>query len=245
MPVRRMTVPPTNLPGPLPSERFPTYSPMMLRRRVLTTLTILLTVVGTSATLLMGAGSAAPGARHAAAATHVVRVRPVDTTGHLRPNYHVARRLKAHAHCALGSEATGNAYRCFAGNTILDPCWVQAGSSHSHVLCLTAPWSHAAIRLHVTKYDNSTMVSPSREPWGIRLANGTRCALVQGASSVVHGRRLSYFCQNSKTVLLGNPNRSKPVWRIHTGRSNKHGHVKATGRKAIETAYFGRATLTG
>jgi hypothetical protein len=218
---------------------------MMLRRRGLTTLTILLTVVGTSATLLVGAGSAArrPSAGHAA--TRVVRVRPVDSTGHLRSNYHVARRLKRSAHCVLGSEATGNAYRCFAGNSILDPCWVQAGSSHSHVLCLPAPWSHAAIRLHVSKYDNSTMVGPSRQPWGIRLANGTRCAFVQGASSVVHGRRLSYFCQNSMTVLLGSPNRAKPVWRIHTGRSSKHGRVKATGRKAIGTAYFGRATVIG
>jgi hypothetical protein len=220
---------------------------MMQRRRGLTIMTILLTVVGTSATLLVGAGSASPqsGARQAASATHVVHIRPVDKTGHLRSNYHVARRLKAHAHCALGSEATGNAYRCFAGNKILDPCWVQAGASHSHVLCLTAPWSHAAIRLHVTKYDNSSMVSPNTEPWGIRLANGTRCAFVQGASTVVHGRRLSYFCQNSKTVLLGNPSRATPAWRIHTGRSTKHGHVKPTGRKAIKTAYFGRATLTG
>jgi hypothetical protein len=219
---------------------------MMLRRRALTTLTILLTVVGTSGTLLVGAGSAAPrpSVRHAAA-TRVVRVRPVDATGHLRSNYHVAHRLKANAHCVLGSEATGTAYRCFAGNAILDPCWVQAGSSDNHVICLTAPWSHAAIRLHVTKYDNSAMVSPSREPWGIRLANGTRCAFVQGASSTVHGRRLSYFCQNSKTVLLGNPSRAKPVWLIHTGRTGPHGHVKQTGRKAIATAYFGRPSLTG
>jgi hypothetical protein len=247
MSVRRTTVRPTNPPDPLPPERFPTYSPVMLRRRGLTTLTILLTVVGTSATLLMGAGSAAPGptAGHAAA-THVVRVRPVDSTGHLRSNYRVARRLKAHAHCVLGSEATGNAYRCFAGNSILDPCWVQAGSSRSHVLCLTAPWSHAAIRLHVTKgYDNSVMTTTAREPWGIRLANGTRCAFVQGASSVVHGRRLSYFCQHSKTVLLGNPNRSRPVWRIHTARSTKHGDFVRTGRKRIAKAFFGRPSLIG
>jgi hypothetical protein len=247
MSVRRTTVRPTNPPDPLPPERFPTYSPVMLRRRGLTTLTILLTVVGTSATLLMGAGSAAPGptAGHAAA-THVVRVRPVDSTGHLRSNYRVARRLKAHAHCVLGSEATGNAYRCFAGNSILDPCWVRAGSSRSHVLCLTAPWSHAAIRLHVTKgYDNSVMTTTAREPWGIRLANGTRCAFVQGASSVVHGRRLSYFCQHSKTVLLGNPNRSRPVWRIHTARSTKHGHFVRTGRKRIAKAFFGRPSLIG
>jgi hypothetical protein len=219
---------------------------MMLRPRGLTTLTVLLTVVGTSASLLLGAGSAAarPGATQAAA-TRVVHIRPVDATGHLRPSYHVTRRLKAHTHCVLGSEATGNAYRCFAGNAILDPCWVQAGSSHSHVLCLTAPWSHAAIRLHVRKYDNSAMVSPNREPWGIKLPSGKRCAFVQGASTVVHGRRVSYFCQNSKTVLLGNPGRARPLWRIHTGRANSHGHVRPTGRKPIKTAYFGRPTLTG
>jgi hypothetical protein len=219
----------------------------MRRHRALTTLTTLLCVLGTTGALLTGAASARPqpGGKQAAAATHVVRVRPVDAHGHLRSSYHVAHRLKAGAHCVLGSEATGNAYRCFTGNKILDPCWVQAGAAHHHVICLTAPWSHAAIQLHVRSYDNSAMVTASREPWGIRLANGSRCAFVQGASQVVHGRRLSYFCQNSTTVLLGNPSRATAVWRIHTGRSNTHGHVKPTGRKAIAAAYFGRPSLQG
>jgi eukaryotic-like serine/threonine-protein kinase len=219
----------------------------MRRHRALTALTTVLCVLGTTGALLTGAASARPMAAgaHAAAATRVVRVRPVDAKGHLRSTYHVAHRPKARAHCALGSEATGNAYRCFAGNKILDPCWAQAGATHRHAICLTAPWSHAAIQLHVRSYDNSAMVSPSRQPWGIRLANGARCAFVQGASQVVHGRRLSYFCQNSTTVLLGNPSRATAVWRIHTGRANAHGHVTPTGRKAIATAYFGRPSLQG
>jgi hypothetical protein len=218
----------------------------MLRRPGLTTLTILLTVVGTSATLLIGDGSAAPAAtaRHAAA-THVVRVRPVDKTGPLRLGYTIVSR-RGHAHCVLGSEATGTAYRCFAGNSILDPCWVQAGSARSHVICLGVPWSHNVARVHVTKgYDNSAMTTPASEPWGIRLANGTRCALIQGASGEFKGRRISYFCSHSKTVLTGNPNRSRPVWRIHTARSTKHGHFVRTGRKRIAKAFFGRPSLIG
>jgi hypothetical protein len=123
---------------------------------------------------------------------------------------------------------------------------VQAGSSHAHVICLEAPWSHSAIRLHVTKgYDNSAMTTPARQPWGLTLARGRRCVLAQGATGVVHGRRMSYFCQHSTTVLLGEPNRSKRVWTIGTARPTHGGHFRLSGRKAIRTAYFGRPTLIG
>jgi hypothetical protein len=218
----------------------------MLRHRTLTILTTLLCVFGTTGALMAGAASARPqpGRAHATA-THVAHVRPVSKTGRLRSGYTIDHR-RGHAHCVLGSEATGTAYRCFAGNEVLDPCWVQAGSAHSHVICLGLPWSHNVSRLHVTKgYDNSAMTTPAREPWGVRLTNGTRCGRVQGASGSVHGRFITYFCQSSKTVLTGEPNRSQQLWRIHTARSTPHGHFKRTGRKAISKAFFGRPSLVG
>jgi hypothetical protein len=221
----------------------------MVRYRALRTLTILLTVVGTTGALVAGAaaGTAAtrPAAVHSAAATHIVRVRPVDAGGHLRSGYTVTHR-RAHAHCVLGSEATGTAYRCFSGNEVLDPCWVQAGSSHSHVVCLELPWSHDVIRLHVTKgYDNSAMTTPGREPWGMRLTTGTRCVGVQGATSLVHGHAITSACPHSKTVLLGEPSRAKPLWSIRTARAGAHGHFTRTGRKNVAAAYFGRPSLIG
>jgi hypothetical protein len=219
----------------------------MLRRRALRTVTILLTVVGTAGALLAGPASAAPrsGAAHAVTKTRVVRVRPVDATGHLRAGYTITHRHGG-ASCQLGSEATGTAYRCFAGNEILDPCWVQAGKNRSHVICLLLPWSHQVSRLHVTKgYDNQGPASPAHRPWGLRLTNGTRCAGVQGASGTVHGRPITFFCLHSRLMLLGEANRSRPLWRIHTARSTHHGLDKPSGRRAIATAYFGLPSLKG
>jgi hypothetical protein len=218
-----------------------------MRHRTLTTLTTVLCVLGTTGALLAGAASARPqpGHVHAAAATQVVRLRPVDAKGHLRAGYTITQH-HGRAHCVLGSAATGTAYRCFAGNEILDPCWVQAGSGHSHVICLGLPWVHHVSRLHVTKgYDNSVQPSPAHRPWGLRLTSGTRCAGVQGATGTVHGRPITFFCPHSTLMLLGEPDRSQPRWTIRTARSTHDGLDKPSGRKAIATAYFGRPSLQG
>jgi hypothetical protein len=215
--------------------------------RMLTILTTLLGVIGMTGALLIGAASARPqpGGAHAAAATQVVRVRPVDAHGHLRDGYRITHR-HGRAHCVLGSEATGSAYRCFAGNEILDPCWVQAGADHSHVICLGLPWTHQVSRVHVTRgYDNSVPASPAHQPWGVRLSRGTRCARVQGATGRVHGRQITYFCPHSKLMLLGDPNRSHSRWTIRTARSTRHGLDKPNGRMTIAKAFFGRPSLIG
>jgi hypothetical protein len=93
-------------------------------------------------------------------ATVVVHVRPVDTAGHLRHGYRVSHRF-GKASCQFGSEATGTAYRCFAANYVIDPCWVTA--NRHYVDCLTEGWSHRVWRLHVTKgYDNEGFSSGAR-----------------------------------------------------------------------------------
>jgi hypothetical protein len=219
----------------------------MRRQRTLTILTTVLGVVGSTAALLVGAASARPQPvrAHAAAATQVVRLRPVDAHGHLRAGYTITHR-HGRAHCVLGSEAIGAAYRCFAGDAIFDPCWVQAGADHSHVICLGLPWTHDVFRVHVTRgYDNSVPATRAHYPWGLRLTRGTRCARVQGATGRVHGRPVTYFCPHSKLMLLGEPNRSKPQWTIRTARPTHDGLDQPSGRKAISKAFFGRPSLIG
>jgi hypothetical protein len=219
----------------------------MRRHRTLTTLTTLLCVLGTTGAVLAGAASARPhpGRAPAAPATRVVRLRPVDAKGRLRAGYTITHRF-GRAHCLLGSEATGTAYRCFAGNAILDPCWVPAGADHNHVICLGLPWSHHVSRVHVTRgYDNSVPATPAHQPWGVRLSGGTRCARVQGATGTVHGRPVTYFCPHSKLMLVGEPDRSHSRWTIRTARATHDGLDRPSGRRAIATVYFGRPSLQG
>ena len=201
-------------------------------------------VSGQAATAATGA-NAAPAAAAAAAAQHTIRVevRPVDGTGHLRAGYHVTRS-HGHAQCLLGGIAVGTAYRCFAGNFIYDPCWLQAGGTH-HVVCLRDPWRHGVVRLHVTRgFTGSAYPGASRHPWGIKLADGTRCVGSQGAAGLVDGRVISYFCLDGKTVLLANPDTSDALWRIRVARDSSGGYdYRTLGFQAVDRTYVGRRSL--
>jgi hypothetical protein len=217
----------------------------MLRR--LLSLSVLTATV--SATLLGATPAAATSTAAAAHPTHrttstvVAQVRPVTAAGNLRPGYTVTSR-HSRANCNFGSEATGDAYRCFTHNLVIDPCWVT--NQKHFVDCLPNAWSHKVARLHVTKgYDNTGFDSePASYPWGVQRLNGVRCIWLQGASGTVHGKRISYGC-TKKTYLIGNVDKKPALWRIKLVRSTSGGHFKVVGWVKLEKAWFGRPTRKG
>src|SRR3954452_10529359 len=155
---------------------------MGIRRLTVAVLLGLLTVAAAPATT----GQALPAKRAALAPTSVVHLRPVTAKGHLKPGYAVAGHF-SFASCSAGSEATGNAYRCFAGKSnhalirVLDPCWVEG--NNNYVVCLRNPWSYSVTELTVTKrYQNAGRTTKhSKLPWGVQLPNGVQCGYLQGA----------------------------------------------------------------
>jgi hypothetical protein len=176
--------------------------------------------------------------------TVVVHVRPVTATGALAHGYRITGR-RAHASCQAGSEATGDAYRCFSGNFVIDPCWVM--KQKHFVACLPDAWSHQVTRLHVTQgYDNEGFgsLTQASDPWGVRKVNGTRCSLLQGATGTVHGKRISYGCAR-KTYLIGNVHKRSATWTIIRGRATSGGRVKETGTARLSKAWFGKPSLKG
>lgn len=179
--------------------------------------------------------------------TVIDRVRPVDAQGRLRGGYTVVRRL-AHASCQAGSEATGSAYRCFAGHFVVDPCWVTA--HRDFVDCLAAGWRHTVWRLHVTKrYDNTGYTGAAggrgAYPWGIALANHTRWGWLQGATGTVGKARIDYGRRSSRTVLIGGVDRRDPVWTIGRARNAGHYHYRRDGRVRIRRVWYGEPSLKG
>ena len=213
-------------------------------RIIAATLTTLAVALGAAAGLVPANAvttASASGAVPDAARTHRVHVRPVDATGRLRPGYHVTDR-HGRANCLLGGIAVGTAYRCFAGNVIYDPCWLQA--DRTHVVCLVTPWRHGVVRLHVTRgVDGSHGPAPVRS-WALRLADGTRCVRVQGATGVVDGRAISYICTDDTTVLLGEADTSGDGWRIRTAVDPSGGYdYTAAGFQPVDTSYVGRRSL--
>jgi hypothetical protein len=213
----------------------------MVRRVVASLVLALLTVAAVP--LSAGAAQLAPSRTVSAAPTVVERIRPVGPGGGLLPGY-TTTHSHTGASCEAGSEATGSAYRCFAGNGVYDPCWVM--SNRVFVMCLAAPWSFDTVLLHVTKgYDNGGPVRAAKYPWGVQLASGQQCLWLQGASGTVAGKRISYLCRRAKYALAGSVDKHHKVWRIRKARRIRGGRYKLAGWVSISKAYFGKPSRKG
>jgi hypothetical protein len=192
---------------------------------------ILLTVAATG----LAACSSGP-APAALTATRQVHVSPVSADGSPVRGFRTTLTV-ADANCEAGSEAIGRAYRCFAGSSLYDPCWAARATAPT-VLCLPFPWSVTDIRLEVGAPLSAIPAEPgTSEPWGVELATGQRCVLLQGAHSLFAGRVIDYYCNASLSLLRG-LTKTAPVWRAAsvTGTAGK----QALGpSEQIKIAWFG------
>jgi hypothetical protein len=112
-------------------------------------------------------------------------------------------------HCwtaSIAAPATG-AYRCFAANQILDPCFAPQGTSVPHqVACVTAPWSRAVV-LHLTAaLPKAGSTGYAVRAWALRLDNGVRCVASTGTVPAVQGVDLGYHCTDGRDAALLDPN---------------------------------------
>lgn len=128
------------------------------------------------------------------------------------------------AHHATGScwttslaDPTPSAFRCFAGNQILDPCFAAPGTTKGGtVACVADPWSKATV-LTLTKRLPSSDYAAHRV-WAFRRAGGTTCVAATGTVPAVAGRNLPYNCSDGTFAAL-------------TGARARHVHtVFATAR---------------
>lgn len=117
---------------------------------------------------------------------------PFDRSG--APTAGVAAHRSGSCFTTSITVMAADAYRCFAGNSLLDPCFVSPDDPHV-LECYLAPWNHPIeLRVH-TLPKASSPVSISR-PWAIQLANGVRCVATNGTPTLVRGVALSYACSD-------------------------------------------------
>jgi hypothetical protein len=196
---------------------------------------LLVLLAGVVPALLTACSSAAPPPA-ALTATRQVHVSPVSADGSPERGFRTTQTVPG-ASCEAGSEAIGQAYRCVAGNSLFDPCWAARAAAPT-VLCLPFPWSVTDVRLEVGAPLTAIPAEPAtNEPWGVELASGQRCVLLQGAHSQFAGRVIDYYC-NSGLSLLRGLSRAAPVWRAAsvTGSAGK----QALGpSEQIKIAWFG------
>jgi hypothetical protein len=72
-------------------------------------------------------------------------------------------------------------------------------------------------------------------PWALVTANGWKCRLETGATSVLDGQRLNYSCTGTQRVLWGAPNRGSEPWTIFVAPAQAH---KLNHTVAISAAWF-------
>jgi hypothetical protein len=161
------------------------------------------------------AGTAGAGGATSGPPTRVEIIRPFGPLG-LFDRYHVTANVRGT--CFSGSLADQHrptAWRCLAGDEILDPCFESPFVEHGFLACFEAPWSTRVVGLHLTKPLPAGQANPGYPPrgfpWGIQLVSGTRCTLETGASGMVDGKRMNYGCVGGG-VLVGSIDRSARTW---------------------------------
>jgi hypothetical protein len=115
---------------------------------------------------------------------------PYDRSG--APTAGVAAHRSGSCFTTSITVMAADAYRCFAGNSLLDPCF--ASPDKRLVLeCYLAPWSRP-IELRVRTLPSASSPLTITRPWAIQLAAGARCVATNGTPNLVRGVALSYAC---------------------------------------------------
>ena len=88
--------------------------------------------------------------------------------------------------------SAADAFRCFAGNQLLDPCFASSVGAKA-LMCYASPWSQA-VELTLTAPLPAAPPLSFARPWAIELANDQRCVAVSGTALAVRGVLLGYHC---------------------------------------------------
>jgi pimeloyl-ACP methyl ester carboxylesterase len=149
--------------------------------------------------------------------TLLVDTAPVSAVGQPKPGETITDG--GTAQCEAGSDSVPQAYRCFNGGGIADPCWLDnADAAQATVLCQEAPWTTQIVRLSVPAGGLEPFSGPAQPvnpsfPWGVELSDGEQCIAVQGTHDSFNGKVVDYACgPKYGHVLLRSLNRSSPSW---------------------------------
>jgi hypothetical protein len=193
-----------------------------------------LLAVGALSFAAASVGSATP----AATSKHLFRP---FVGGKLSAGVHVVRARRGY--CWTGSGAAylrRDAWRCFIGNEIYDPCFADpSGSVTGFVVCsFWMPWSNRVVKILLTRRLPASQRNPGgavtrRDPWAVKLRSGKGCTTFTGATGTIAGKGVHYGCVGGG-YLLASPRRAR-TWTITYAASYK---ARSTRRVAIAEAWW-------
>jgi hypothetical protein len=119
---------------------------------------------------------------------------------------------------SLASPSRPDAWRCTAGNGLMDPCYQRVMGDEKQLACPAGgPWPANVVLLTLTQplpvEDRKESSRESVLPWALELTNGQRCTQFTGATAPVAGMRINYGCPDGFTIV-GDIDRSQPAWQV-------------------------------
>ena len=147
---------------------------------------------------------------------NTARLAVFTAQGKLAPRFHVGARGSGYCWELSIAANTKDAYRCFQGNLIEDPCF--AASTHAHVVyCFFNPWARVTVLRLTRPLPKEPPLKGPVLPWAIVTTSGLRCVFLTGGTALVADQRINYGCTNG-SYLIGAPNTRSPLWTIHSVR---------------------------
>ena len=114
---------------------------------------------------------------------------------------------------SLASPARPDAWRCSAGNDILDPCFAGPGQA-GPLLCAADPFGSEVKQLALAEELPAGREDGGGDlPWALELHNDGRCTMLTGATAALAGKRIDYGCADGG-VIAGGVDRTGPVWTV-------------------------------
>jgi hypothetical protein len=160
-----------------------------------------LLVSGCAATSRAPAAHPAPAKSHFDPATVVRTFAAYDAAGRL--TVPVAAHRGGHCWSASIAVLSAGAYRCFAGNTILDPCFAPPDAAEQGtVACIADPWSSAVVLRLTAPLPKDAGARSAERPWAIVLQTGIRCVASTGTVPAVDKVNLPYHCNDGTSAAL-------------------------------------------
>lgn len=153
---------------------------------------------------------------------------PWTPGGTLAPGIQVSGHL-SDGSCSIGSmadEADNNAWRCFSGSGVYDPCFAPPEASNvTQLVCAASPLSDVMLMTLSTPLPNSfnsntgNTGSAQFSPWFMQLTNGDQCGRTTGTVQSAGGVALIYGC---RLGAASSPATSTQPWTVQYLPNNSH-----------------------
>jgi hypothetical protein len=154
----------------------------------------------------------------ASAASHTKAVIYHAFTASGTPAIHVSKTVNGDCNGGANETNRNDAWRCFAGNFVYDPCFSSAKAA-GIVLCPRRPWGSSGVEIKLSQsLSGGHTKKPSTEglPWAMQTTSGLKCVF-QGMGPFVSTTVFAdYACQGG-TWLWNKPNRGSQPWTIKAG----------------------------